>query len=275
MTRHARLAALAALAALVVGAPVQRADAQAPERVVDEAGRPTPIAAYGGVAVWNVHDEAAGRYALHAWHDGTVVALPVKPRSVPFDADVGPDAHGDPVVVYSRCHVEPQGTQSFNGLPRWNRGRGCDLYRFRFSDGRERRLKAASDKRVSEMMPSIWRSRLAYFTIAEPRGRRRTGTVHLVVGGVLPQAARQVFPGGTRGPLDTASNPPVDGSSPSALDLRGTAATYGWSNLATCGSAGDDSGGGWNGSEVWEQTATSRRRLTRSCTPYGVSAVSR
>jgi hypothetical protein len=265
---------LATLAALVLapalGGSVTRASAQVPERVIDQVGRPTAITAYGDVAVWSAFDEATRRYALHAWSNGAVVALAVAERSVPFDADVGPDAHGNSVVVYSRCRKEPDVSASFDSLPSWAFGRGCDIYRYRFSDGREQRLKVAASVRRSEVVPSIWRSRLAYFSVSEPRGRPRAIVARLAMGGLTPGSPRRWYAGGTKGPLDRYGKTLIDGPSPSSLDLRGTTAAFGWTNLRTCGNGDQDSGGGWNASEVWQQTARSHRRIAHSCTAYGV-----
>ena len=48
----------------------------------------------------------------------------VAPRTVPFDADVGPDLAMRPTVVYSRCERE---------RPR----RDCDIYRYSIARGVE------------------------------------------------------------------------------------------------------------------------------------------
>ena len=40
--------------------------------------------------------------------DGVTSRVPVRPRSVPFDADLGPDVNGETVAAYSRCAREPR-----------------------------------------------------------------------------------------------------------------------------------------------------------------------
>src|SRR3954454_1833359 len=93
--------------------------------------RPTPVSAYAGRLVWSQYDASIAGFRLleaHASPAGRVTTqLPVPPRSVPFDADVGPAADGVPTVVYSRCATEPR--LGADGLPIWATGRGCDVYR--------------------------------------------------------------------------------------------------------------------------------------------------
>jgi hypothetical protein len=107
---------LASAAAIVIAAP---ADGQTPagEVVLDTVNANTPVSAYGGVAVWSAFDPASKTYRLRAYRGGHVSDVPVPPRRSPFDADVGPDATGQPVVVYSRCRVDPTGGLFFNELP--------------------------------------------------------------------------------------------------------------------------------------------------------------
>ena len=40
--------------------------------------------------------------------NGVTSRVPVRPRSVPFDADLGPDVNGETVAAYSRCAREPR-----------------------------------------------------------------------------------------------------------------------------------------------------------------------
>src|SRR4051794_14631467 len=94
--------------------------------------RPTPVSAYAGHVVWSRYDIAAGAFRLMEAHASTAglvtTTLPVPPRAVPFDADVGPDANGAATVVYSRCATEPRlggvDLPGPAGLPVWATGRG-------------------------------------------------------------------------------------------------------------------------------------------------------
>ena len=92
--------------------------------------RPTPISAYAGHVIWSQYDAGIAGFRLfeaHASPAGQVTTqLAAAPRSVPFDADIGPGADGAPTVVYSRCATEPR--LGADQLPIWATGRGCDVY---------------------------------------------------------------------------------------------------------------------------------------------------
>ena len=126
--------------------------------------RPTPVSGYQGRLVWSQFDPAIAGYRLfeaHASPNGQVTTqLPVAPRSVPFDADVGPGADGAPTVVYSRCATEPR--LGADQLPLWASGRGCDVYRLALGATAESRVAGVSTGDASEFLPSIWRNRVAF-----------------------------------------------------------------------------------------------------------------
>ncbi len=90
------------------------APAQAADTVLAPAANTAGITAYGGHVVLSRRDPSTNRWALVRWHAGVVDVLPVPERSVPFDADAGTDAQGQPVVVYSRCSQDPR---SLSGSP--------------------------------------------------------------------------------------------------------------------------------------------------------------
>src|SRR3954453_12387909 len=121
------------LAALAVPAAARA------EFTIAETSRPTPVSAYAGHLVWSQYDAALNVFRLmetHASPSGAqTTALPVPPRAVPFDADIGPDAAGAPTVFSSRAATEPQlagvAQPGPAGLPVWATARGCDVYRFR------------------------------------------------------------------------------------------------------------------------------------------------
>jgi hypothetical protein len=258
------LCGLAAVASIRVDA----APAAGTEQVLDTINAPSPISAYGGVVVWSSYDRSARRYVLRALHDGNVVTLPVGSRRSPFDADVGPDMAGEPVIVYSRCRHDVTGGLTFNDLPKWGQAVGCDLYRFEFSDRRPHRLGASSRFR-SEVLPSIWRGQLAFFGTQERRRHPRGASARLFIGAATKGGTRRSYAGGTQGPLDRWHGHVIDGPSPTGIDLRGTTVTFGWSNLRHC-TRGIDSGGAPTASEIWMQSHRTRSRLDHSCSAYGV-----
>ena len=57
---------------------------------------------YAGQVAWS-EQITQGVNVLVRWRAGRVDRLPVRSRKVPFDLDVGPDARGRAVAVYSRC----------------------------------------------------------------------------------------------------------------------------------------------------------------------------
>jgi hypothetical protein len=125
-----------------------------PAAVADEVLTTVPgaerMSAYGG---WLVISVRTGETrTLHAWHDGVLAPLNVRPSPEAFDHDVGPDDHGRPTVVYSRCLRHP---------------RGCDLFALTLDEGVERRL-TVSQPRYSEFAPAIWGDMLVF-------GRRKAG----------------------------------------------------------------------------------------------------
>lgn len=145
-----RLLLFLALAVVVaVPAPAAAATRLA---VVDEA---TPLRTWSGTTATSVRDGATGAYRLALLQDdGTLTPLPVAPRAVPFDADVGPGPDGTAAIVYSRCAREAQGSLG--------RPAGCSLQLFDPRDGVERRLATTDSPVASETTPTIWRDRIAW-----------------------------------------------------------------------------------------------------------------
>jgi hypothetical protein len=128
------------------------APSAAAEELIATTEDPTSIRSWRGVAVFSVFDEAARGFRLHVSRDGAApepLAVPVQGR--PFDADVGPDSAGRPVVIYSRCRT----------ITVVRRG-GCNLYRYSLTSGRESRIAVASLGGVEEVAPTIWRGRIAW-----------------------------------------------------------------------------------------------------------------
>jgi hypothetical protein len=100
-------------------------------------------------------DPSLNAYRLVELVDGTVRQVPVAPRPMPFDVDLGPDRHGEPIAVYSRCTREPIIYWELDGR------RGCDLYTYNFATKHERRLTPAGSK-TDEYSPAVWRNRVAF-----------------------------------------------------------------------------------------------------------------
>lgn len=131
MRRHA-LVTITAFALLLAGADAARAE------VLASVPAPTTVAAGHGVIAWSTLDPADGRYWLTASVGGVVGRLPISPRSVPFDVDVG-DLDGRTVLTYSRCAHDPM-RRVRPPLPDWTGGLGCRPWWYDPATGIERRF---------------------------------------------------------------------------------------------------------------------------------------
>ncbi len=170
--------------------------------------------------MWSAFDFKIGRFRLMTTTTagGAPARVPVAPRSAPFDADLGPDARGRTTAVYSRCRTEPRDGWHDAGLE-WATSRGCDLFRFDFAAGRERRITGASRADASEFLPSLWRGRLAFTRVDERRGAARLAHIYERS---LASGRETLVPGGspTRDPKVMAR--------PAGLDLGGRYVAYVW-----------------------------------------------
>jgi hypothetical protein len=187
-------------------------------QVLRQGQGPTNAAVYHGRAVWSQYDPATGDVHLATSLDGgPAELLAIGPRRTQFDVDLGPDAAGNPVAVYSRCRHEPPFEDALSGLlfiPEWAGGRGCDVYRYDFATHREHRIRGASDPAVSEFLPSVWRDHLVFATVdPRRRGRPRLSLIDLD----HPSRVSHV-PGGSAG----------DDAAPIAIDLRGSHVAFTW-----------------------------------------------
>ena len=147
------LRCLAALVLFLCGTPFGGPSSAHADVTVATVSNPTPVSFFAGRLSWSAFDSARNGYVLMTHAAGSTSVVPARERSVPFDADLGPDEHGDTVAVYSRCGREPVGTV-------WRSGRGCDIFKFSFGTGRETRVASANGARSSEFLPSIWDTRI-------------------------------------------------------------------------------------------------------------------
>ncbi len=189
--------------------------------------RPTPVSALDGRIVWSDYDPAAKRYFLTERLDGATTRLPVAPRAVPFDLDLGPDADGKPVAAYSRCRREPPPRNPPRGgiaqMPEWRRGRGCDLYLYSFEQAREVLVRFASTRRASEFLPTVWTDRIAFARVYERRKGRPGRRAYLYARPNSLFASQ-----GRRGHTRRLPAGPGTGPGPTALDLATRRLAFGW-----------------------------------------------
>jgi hypothetical protein len=152
--RYTQATALLALATMgwLAAPATARAD-----RVLAAVERPTAIRAWDGIGAFSVYDSRAGVYRLAiTGPEGPPALVALAPRTVPFDADVGPDSAMRPAIVYSRCARE---------RPR----RDCDIYRYSIALGVESKISGADSDAASEFNPSIWRGQVAWVRTIDAR----------------------------------------------------------------------------------------------------------
>ena len=219
--------------------------------------RPTGVTSYAGYTAWSrmtdrecaeVRPRTCSRlqYSLIINHRGVTYRARVRSRSVPFDADLGPDSRGRPVIVYSRCRRDPSGTTDM-GLPAYAGGDGCDIYQYDIASRIERRVRGLSLRAASEFLPSIWRGGIAFFRRSADEAATEA---HLL----LARSRRKTIS------LPTASrsedgSPRLDGSAggpgPLAIDLNGGRIGLAWQTAPrTCPGETDVSPVGFLRSEL-------------------------
>jgi hypothetical protein len=234
----------------------------AAEELIATTARPTPLSAYGGRLVWSSYDAATRQYALMTNIMGATSAVPVRPRSVPFDVDLGPDDRTlRTVAVYSRCRRDPPLRRKpaignvIAQMPDWARGRGCNVYKFDFATGHETRIVSTDSPHASEFLPSIWNGRIAFTRVRERRKglERLRPYIYLQRG----HARSRRMPAGPRSRQRFCTRKPrrcrlLIEPGPTAIELRGTRLAFAW-----------DSGGPTSAvyMDLVGRDAASRRRL--------------
>jgi hypothetical protein len=152
-----RLLGLAALLAATLTLGVAGASAAATATDLAPVASDSPTTAYGGWVVWSEQRDD-GLWTLVGFHDGVKTALTAVPGSRPFDADLGPDAHGRPTLVFSRCAVEPDP----RALQPWAVARDCRLHELDPAGGVEHPLGVPRPRGAADSTPSLWRGRVAF-----------------------------------------------------------------------------------------------------------------
>jgi hypothetical protein len=177
--RHTLVLAFAALACGVQAAPAGAESARASPAggasgAIASVTAETPISAGAGWLVWSV--PVAGGWALDAYHHETVSQLPAAPRPQPFDASVGSDETGAPVVVFSRCARTPEmrdvgiSEEKGGALLVARTGAGCRIHVLELDSGREHALPIPAPAGSSDTTPSMWHGDLAFARHAPGHG---------------------------------------------------------------------------------------------------------
>ena len=203
--------------AVTVGLMVCSAPAPAQNPTpVTAVSAPSPIAAYQGRLVWSRPDGAGAYELVQRVGDGPVTKLPIKPRAVPFDVDLGPTSGGRVIAVYTRCTKEPKTAFGLhqNGDVDYRTGRGCDVYKLDVEGSQEVRFTKANAGDATEYWPTYWKGRLAFARAYDDKPQ----FPYLYVKDVSSSKPSQRLPGGSRG----------TGSSPGQLELYGKRLGFQW-----------------------------------------------
>jgi hypothetical protein len=138
-----------ALTVTVAGVMSAAVPAHAADRQITPDPTATNVTAHGGSAnvVW-ARVGSDGRSRLVTRIRSRNRDLPVRPKAGLFDPDVGTNARGHRVIVYTRCA----------GLS----GRNCDVYQYDVADRRESKVPGASTAACSEFAPSVWIGAVAF-----------------------------------------------------------------------------------------------------------------
>jgi hypothetical protein len=223
-----------ALSLVLATAPPAGAD-----ETISTLARVSSVSAYGGRVAWSSFDPNLNTFVLMTRFGGTTGQVPVRPRTVPFDVDLGPNRAGQTVAVYSRCRNDPPRREPalgnvFTQLPAYAEGRGCDLYEFDFERNRESRLSGPNSSGASEFLPSIWKDRIAFTRVYEKKKGRDGKTPHLYSRAHIGSSTSLRLPGGTRatGLFCSGGKPrrcrAVVEPGPTAVDLAGKRLAVAW-----------------------------------------------
>jgi hypothetical protein len=124
------------------------AQALARDRTVTTDRTATNISAFGQGLAWS-RDGTDGKAHLVLYSFGQANDVPVQPlMGGAFDPDLGQNASGSTVVVYTRCA----------GVS----GQNCDVYQYDFARKRETKVPGAATASCSEYAPSIWEGTVAF-----------------------------------------------------------------------------------------------------------------
>jgi hypothetical protein len=162
-------------AAAVCCALLAPAAARAESAAIATLSAESPISAGHGWLVWSVRSGKG--WSLEGFHEGRLATLPVATRPQPFDAQVGTDAAGAPVVTYSRCRVTPAmedaglDVKGTGILAEPNTGAGCRLRVLELDSGRESAAPIPEPGGVSDTTPAMWRGTLVFARKAPGHGR--------------------------------------------------------------------------------------------------------
>lgn len=118
---------------------------------------PTTVSAYHGTIAYSRLDPGTHRWSLMLRTGDVETPAKVTPRDVPFDVDLGPDARGATVAVYSRCRREPDVSAGDGAIAYPSRASGCRVHLYDPAAGSERAIAGAAG-----YLPAIWKHTLVF-----------------------------------------------------------------------------------------------------------------
>jgi hypothetical protein len=228
-----------------------------PDREVAHANRPTTLSVgpVGNWVAWSAYDPATHSYRLMMRRPGgAILAVPVPPRSDPFDVELGLRAGGGTIAVYSRCRVEPR-LDPRDRLPLPSTGRGCRLFRYDLGSSGERTIPGSG----SRFLPSVWKGELAWAALGA------NNRVRLYLGSLDGHATPRRLPSG---PAGTSA-----GLGPRALVVRDGRVAFVWEYGTRSGLRSQLRLDGRNGPSAVLDSATSRGGTTRELSPFFTGGV--
>jgi hypothetical protein len=147
----------AGIAFLLLAASLAASEAFARDRVVSSDRTATNLSAFGQGLAWS-REDTGGEAHLVLQSFGAPTDVNVQPLAGGvFDPDLGQDASGATVAVYTRCA----------GVS----GKNCDVYQYDFTRKRESKVAGASTSSCSEYAPSIWEGTVAFARSGSKRCR--------------------------------------------------------------------------------------------------------
>ena len=215
--RSRSIAALAALAASLTILP----SASAAPRVLATVTSASPISAHAGRVAWSV--PVGGAWRLSVSNGTSPLMLPIRPRTQPFDVDLGSDADGRPVATFSRCTTAPEPRGA--GIAPWT-GSGCRIRVVDLATGVERSAGIPRPVGSSDTTPSMWRGRIAF-----ARRDRHHGEVSQVLLWTPGKRNLRTLRHGampTKCPFRTGCEGSLRRGAVTGLDLGARLATFAW-----------------------------------------------
>ena len=215
MTSEAWTVGAALLAAIALG-PAAAASAD----VTLATGLPptVKVSMRGAAVAWSAPAPGGG-FKLVIRTRGIARDAAIPPSRQPFDVDLGDDGHGRLIATYSRCSSGSPTRSPWPAVLEAVAPRGCDIYAYAVSAGREHRVAGLGRRAASDYLPTAAHGRIAF--ARSVRGGRPRLYVRALDGRrlrALPSARRQA------------------GSGPTSLDLGAGGLAIAWKRTADYGS---------------------------------------